>query len=144
MHAVLTRRQTVPATGTPMTWATALDRFAHGVHRYHDRVEVIADRAVRHELQDAGAELDRALATARTARLRDVPAGDGAQAVRDLLRAGTLCAHAIEAALATAAARRAGDGDAATEALDRVRDLAGLVGEVVDGCVTRCQPHRRP
>lgn len=145
MHAVLTRRQPVPPTGVPMTWRTALERFAHGVHRYHDRVEVVPDRALRRELQEAGAVLDRCLGTARAVdRVHDdAQKPDAAQAVRDMLRAGTLCSHALEAAVAATTARRAGDDVEVARSVSAVRALAALVEELVEGCAVRPPERRR-
>jgi len=142
VHAVLSRRQAVPAAGLPATWATALDRFAHSVHRYHDRVEVIPDRILRRRLQESGAALDRSLAAARAAGRRRAH-GDGAEAVRDVLRAGTVCARAVENAVAAATARREGDLDAADRAVAAVAGLAALVAELIEGSAEPARPERR-
>ena len=137
VHAVLARRQPVPATGLPVTWAQAVDRLAHAVHRYHDRVEVVPDRALRAELQEAAAVLAAALAAARACARHD-----GARAVRDLLRAAALCSRAIEAAVGATAARRAGDAEEADRWVTAVREFAVLVAELVDGCAPT-DPERR-
>jgi len=132
VHAVLARRHRVPAAGMPVTWASAVDRFARGVHRYHDRVEVVPDRALRRDLQVVGTALDRALAAARASGPpRDGRVPDGGS-VRDLLRVGALCSHAIEAAVAAATARRAGDDDAVAGAVATAAALAAEIGGIVD------------
>ena len=122
MYAVFGRRRAVTAASAPTAWMSALDRFARSVHRFHDRVEVIPDRQLRCALQEPGAELDTALASARSrARTGLMRRDDLAPAVRVLLRAGTLCAHATESAVAAATASRNRDIDAAAHYLDDVR-----------------------
>jgi hypothetical protein len=134
------RRRSAPATGIPITWATAVERFARAVHRYHDRVEVVGDRVLREQLREPGAVLGQALVTVRAARGNG---GDGAQAVRDVLRAGTLCSHAIEAAVTATTARRAGDDAEAARALATVRTLAGVVGDLAAAGAEPRRPSRR-
>jgi len=137
VHAVLSRRQPVPGTGAPVTWATAVERFARAVHRYHDRVEVIADRALRGELQDVANVLDRALAVVRASGR-----GQDGEAVRDVLRAGALCSRAIEAAVSAAAARRLGDDDGTARSVAAARSLATGIEELIDDCAAS-RPQRR-
>jgi hypothetical protein len=129
VHAVLTRRHLLTGDA-PTTWATAVERFAHGVYRYHDRVEVIADRGLRAELQAGGELLDHALATVRGAG-RGRGADDAGRGVRNVLRAGTLVGGATEAAVAAATARRSGDADAVNEAVEEARRLAQEVADLL-------------
>lgn len=135
VHAVFSRRRPVPAAGLPTAWTSALDRFARSVHRFHDRVEVIADRRLRRRLQDCGARLEAALAAARARSRGPARRLEPSPTVRALLRAGTLCAHATECAVAAAAASRAKDADDVARHLDDVRAvvdelLAELGGEL--------------
>jgi hypothetical protein len=137
VHAVLGRRRPSPAGGLPAAWTSALDRFARGVHRFHDRVEVVPDRQLRGDLLEAGARLEAALVAVRSqARAsRAVARRPGpATTVRGLLRSGTLCAHATECAMAAAAASRHRDAAAAARHLQEVRAavdaVAALVGEL--------------
>lgn len=135
MHAVFGRRRPVPPAGLPPAWTSALDRFARSVHRFHDRVEVIGDRRLRAQLQQSGAELEEAL-TALRGRTRGPVArrSDPLPTVRNLLRAGTLCAHATECAVGAAAAGRNHDGDEVARLVDDVRVIvADLLAELEPG-----------
>jgi hypothetical protein len=124
VHAVLSRRRPVPPAGLPTAWTSALDRFARSVHRFHDRVEVIADRQVRAELLGYGTLLESALADVRSRSRRAHAHRDRpAPTVRQLLRSGTLCAHATECAVAAATASRARDAVETRRSLDDVRTV---------------------
>lgn len=138
VHAVLGRRRPVPRGGLPISWLNALDRFARSVHRFHDRVEVIADRQLRRELLAAGADLEAALAAVR-AHTRSLSArhDDPGPTVRALLRSGTLCAHATECAVGAAAAGRAKD---TAEVARRLDDVRALVAELVADLTAACSP----
>jgi hypothetical protein len=106
VYAVFGRRRAVTAGSAPTAWMSALDRFARSVHRFHDRVEVIPDRQLRGALQEPGAELDTALASARSrARTGLMRRDDLAPAVR-VLRGLALCARTAESAVAAATASR--------------------------------------
>jgi hypothetical protein len=132
VHAVFARRRPVPPAGLPTAWTSALDRFTRSVHRFHDRVEVIPDRQVRAELLAVGAELETSLADLRSrSRVPGAHRGPPAPTVRQLLRSGTLCAHATECAVAAAAASRGRDADETRRCVDDVRAVVGaLVGEL--------------
>jgi hypothetical protein len=143
VHALLARRPAVPSTGRPISWSTAVDRFAHSVHRYHDRVEVVPDRWLRGELQRAGRGLDGTLTLVRARRVtltsaiglglgRSGAAPDRVQATRDVLRAGTLCAQATEAAVSAAVASRHQAHDDVRDALDAVRALVHQIDVLLD------------
>jgi cysteine sulfinate desulfinase/cysteine desulfurase-like protein len=78
---------------------------------------------LRHQLADTDAQLAAALTAVRS-QARAVT-------VRGLLRAGTLCAHAIEGLAAAAAASRNRDADTAARHLDDVREaVSALVSEL--------------
>jgi hypothetical protein len=132
VHAVFGRRRPVPPAGLPTAWTSALDRFARSVHRFHDRVEVIADRQVRAELLACGGLLESALTDVRSrSRGPIVHREQPAPSVRQLLRSGTLCAHATGCAVAAAAASRSRDAVETRRCLDDVRTVVeALVGEL--------------
>jgi hypothetical protein len=128
------RRTVGTATGVPATWASALDRFARSVHRFRDRVDEVDDRRLGQELRRVGDELYAALVAVRS-RSRGAPGHrqDLGPAVRGLLRAGTLCAHATECAAAAESAARDHDTDAAAR---HVADVRELVRTLVAGLET--------
>jgi hypothetical protein len=139
---LLSRRSTVPATGRPISWSAAVDRFARSVHRFHDRVEVVPDRGLRAELQRSGQALSDALTMVRARRMtigtaigrgRSGGPTDQGQATRDLLRAGTLCAQATEAAVAAAGANRHRADDDLRRSLDTVRSLVAEITVLIGG-----------
>ena len=129
------RRAAVPPPALSTGWCTAVDRFARAVHRYTDRVEMIPDRRLRSDLRDLGAVLTAALGDVRRAHRSRRPPADCARAVRAMLRAGTLCAHATEAALLAAAANRNQQPDALARELAVVRELATSVRQLADSCL---------
>jgi hypothetical protein len=133
-QVVFTRRSAAVAVGLPTGWPAAVDRFARAVHRYSDRVEVISDRTLRTQLQDVGAVLDAALDDVRrTTRRRRTRAEDPGM-VRAVLRAGTLCAHATEAAVAAADASRRREPDRIERQVRVAHELAGSIRELAYGC----------
>ena len=137
---VFTRRTattTRPRTG----WPTAVERFARAVHRFSDRIEVIPDRGLRAELRDLGTVLGTALADVRQSpRGRASPRGqqvrgvENALAVRAVLRAGTLCAQATEAAVLAATASRSRRPDDVARHVETVRALTVEIRELADSC----------
>lgn len=112
----------------PATWASALDRFARGVHRFRERVDEVDDRRLRLQLREVGEQFHRALVAARS-RGRGVPGHRQglAPAVRGLLRAGTLCAQATERVAAAQTAIHDQDPVAANAHLEDVRELVRAV-----------------
>jgi hypothetical protein len=132
---VFTRRATLPPPALSTGWCTAVDRFARAVHRYTDRIEMIPDRRLRSDLRDLGAILAEALTDVRRAHRARRPPADCARAVRAMLRAGTLCAHATEAALLAADANRNQQPDDVTCHVAVVRELATTVRQLADGCL---------
>jgi hypothetical protein len=134
---VFARRVTLllrPARSTG--WANAVDRLARAVHRYGDRIEMIPDRRLRQDLRDLGDQLNEALADVRhVPRGRRARGARSAVAVRAMLRAGTLCAQATEAALIASDAGRRQQPDEVARQLQTVRELAAAVRELTDTCL---------
>lgn len=136
------RRQAVARAGLSPGWTAAVDRFARAVHRYRDRVEMLPDRSLRQELTVLGDVLDASLSSIRTgSRTRHLSSGDDGAAVRAVLRAGTLCAQATEAAVAAAAARREQRPADIRTAVATVRALTDEVRDLSIVCLP--QPARR-
>jgi hypothetical protein len=133
---VFLRRPTVSASSTRTGWASAVDRFARAVHRYSDRIEMIPDRPLRNDLRELGEQLDAALADVRRASQgrRTRPTGS-AVAVRAILRAGTLCAHATEAALAASEASRLHRPGEVAQQLEVVGAFAAEVRDLTRSCL---------
>lgn len=132
---VFTRRAPMPPQALSTGWCTAVDRFARAVHRYTDRIEMIPDRRLRSDLRDLGAVLTAALSDVRRAHRGRRPASECAQAVRAMLKAGTLCAHATEAALLAASAHRSQQLDDVARQVAVVRELATSVRQLADSCL---------
>jgi hypothetical protein len=128
---VFTRRSATATASLRTDWPAAVDRFARAVHRYSDRIEMIPDRTLRAELRELGTVLNDSLAEIRGARSRRTAraAGDGA-GVRAVLRAGTLCAQATEAAVAAADASRGRDPVELDRQREAVRLLVGAVRDL--------------
>jgi hypothetical protein len=143
---VFGRRRQPPVAGQATTWVSALNRFARSVHRFHDRVEVIMDRRLRHDLQQVGAQLEEVLDSIRT-QVRSSPdhREETIPTVRGLLRSGTLCAHATECAAAAAAASRARNADETASHLADVKTVvAALVAELLADCRPLPEEHQAP
>jgi hypothetical protein len=132
---VFTRRATMPSPALSTGWCTAVERFARAVHRYIDRIEMIPDRRLRSDLRELGATLTQALSDVRRIPRGRRPAGDGAGAVRAMLRAGTLCAYATEAALLAADASRRQQPDGVARQVGVVRELTASVRQLADSCL---------
>ena len=133
---VFLRRPTVSAPSTRTGWASAVDRFARAVHRYSDRIEMIPDRPLRNDLREVGEQLDAALAEVRrTPQGRRARPAGSAVAVRAILRAGTLCAHATETALGASDAARRHQPDEVARQLEVVRACAADVHALTESCL---------
>jgi hypothetical protein len=129
---VFSRRTARAHAGHPQGRMPAVDRFARAVHRFSDRVEVIPDRRLRRELQQQGELLIAALRDVRmAARIRPRPA-DAETAIRAILRAGTACAQATEAALLAANANRLRDQPQVDEHLTTVRETVLTIQDLAD------------
>jgi hypothetical protein len=116
-------------------WTRAFDRLERGVARYFDKVSFMHDRRVRTELREIGVDLSAALEVFRAAGDERGAAEAGADVplVNAVHRSGTLCAHAIEAAMTAHDAAWRKEIDRMSGGLDAVRILVKGISELADG-----------
>lgn len=116
-------------------WPRAVARFGRGVRRYHDKVAFMSDRGLRRRLQHLGESLDSALADVTAAGQDElIRTGRDPVALHAVTRAGTLTAHATEAAMMAANASWHHADEDVDRCLYTVRTLIKAVCELVDGC----------
>jgi hypothetical protein len=116
-------------------WARAVDRLDRAVRRYHVKVAATRDRRLRTELQQLGELLTRSMTEVVAAGQRPaVREGRDDVALRAVVRAATLTAHATEAAMTADDAQRHGESNDVGRYTDSARTLVKAVHELIDAC----------
>jgi ElaB/YqjD/DUF883 family membrane-anchored ribosome-binding protein len=120
--------------GAAGTWASALDRYRRAVDRYQASLQLMPERALRHELTQLSGPLEAVMEDFEdaAAQRRTYRRARAVEVLGSMHRAATLCAHATEAAQMAHDATRRYDVEDVARCLDTVRLLVKKIDELGD------------